>query len=224
MSKDIFIFFGPPGSGKGSLSKILVDTLGWSQFSTGDMCRKHISEQTEIGKRIDFAIKSGKLVSDDLIVAMVEDWLLNDAPRDKTLIIDGCPRTVAQARFLFKLVEEKFSNYNIRLINLTSPDQVLIDRILNRLICSNKKCQAVYSSTPGSTQKPKNIDKCDLCGSPLVRRSDDTEDAIRERLATYNKHADEVLNYFVSVGKVIEEVDAAKPLQEVFAEFKKKIS
>lgn len=224
MAKDIFIFFGPPGSGKGSLSKLLVDKLDWAQFSTGDMCRKHIAEQTELGKEIDFAIKSGKLVSDDQIVAMVEDWLINSAPKDTHLIIDGCPRTVPQAEALSKLVEGRFSDYNIRLINLTSSDQVLIDRILNRFICSNKKCQDVYSGLSGSTQSPKTEGICDSCGSVLTRRSDDTEEAIRERLSIYKQHAGNVLNFFTSAGKEIEEINSGRPLEEVFSEFKEKIS
>jgi adenylate kinase len=222
--RDIFVFFGPPGSGKGSLSKLLVDRLDWVQFSTGDMCRKHIADQTELGKEIDFAIKSGKLVSDDQIIAMVNDWLVNVAPKDAPLVIDGCPRTIAQAESLSNLIEKKFPNCNIRLINLTSSDEVLIDRILNRFICSNKKCQIAYSASKGSTQQSKIVGQCDACGERLVRRADDNEEAIRERLTIYRQHADGVLNYFVSIGKDIEVIDAMRPLEKVFSDFKEKIS
>ena len=221
--KDIFIFFGPPGAGKGSLSQLLVDKLGWAQFSTGNACRKHIAEKTKIGKEIDFAIKSGKLVSDELVIDMVEDWISNEAPKDKELILDGCPRTIAQAEYLSKIIHDKFNDRNIRLIRLTSSDEVLIDRLLNRMICSNKQCQTVYSAIKDSTQISEKKGICDVCGSELVKRSDDTKEAVSERLLIYKQHANDVLGYFASKGKKVEELNAEMPLSAVFSEFKNKI-
>ena len=90
----IVLFVGPPGSGKGTLSQKCVQELGWKQISTGDLCRAHIANETEIGKKIDFAIKSGKLVDDGLISQMVFEWFSEQKNGPHTVILDGYPRTV----------------------------------------------------------------------------------------------------------------------------------
>ena len=218
--RDIFIFFGPPGAGKGTLSALASSRLGWSFFSTGDACRKHISEGTKIGQSIDFAIKSGKLVSDDLIIQMVEHWLLNDAPKDSNLILDGCPRTLAQAEYLVNLIESKFPDCKLRVVELTSSDQVLVERILNRMVCSNKECQAVYSKSAESTHSKVN-GKCDKCGAILKRRSDDTEEAIKERLQTYAMHAKPVLDFLSKKGIRVDKIDAERQIEKVFKDLEK---
>src|SRR5438105_2140053 len=104
---NIFIFLGPPGSGKGSVSRLCIKDLGWVQLSTGNLCRKHIAKQTEIGKEIDFAIKSGKLVSDDLITNMVLEWFQKDFDDSHTVILDGYPRTIMQAQAFTKLFDKQ---------------------------------------------------------------------------------------------------------------------
>ncbi len=98
--KDIYIFIGPPGSGKGYIIPSMCKKVWLESISTGNLCRKHIAEQTEIGKQIDFAIKSGKLVSDSLIIAMVKNGCLANADQFDAVILDGFPRTIAQAQAL----------------------------------------------------------------------------------------------------------------------------
>ena len=114
--KSVFIFIGPPGSGKGTLSHLCVSSLRWVQLSTGNLCRKHIAEQTEIGKQIDFALKSGKLVSDSLINAMVHDWFSMTIQEADNIILDGYPRTVAQAEALHEYLQKNLSHVDVQVI------------------------------------------------------------------------------------------------------------
>ena len=110
--KNLIVFMGPPGAGKGSLSQLCVDEFGWVQLSTGFLCRKHIAAQTTIGRQIDFFIKSGKLVDDSLIVDMVEEWLAEQIDQQRGVILDGFPRSVVQAQALDEILKkfESISN------------------------------------------------------------------------------------------------------------------
>jgi len=134
------------------------------------MCRKHIAEQTQVGKAIDFAIKSGKLISDELVTSMIEQSLQEYLEKSLVIILDGYPRTVAQARQLAQLLETKFKNVRLKLVRFNVPDEVLIERLSERYICKNQNCQAVYSLLSGSQQAPKHDLTCDRCGQPLYRR------------------------------------------------------
>jgi adenylate kinase len=226
IAKNVFVFIGPPGSGKGSLSNLCVQKLQWVQLSTGNLCRKHIAEQTPIGKEIDFAIKSGNLVSDDLITAMVEDWLREEIqkPEEKTVILDGYPRTSEQAKAFDTLLKTQFKGLQLQVVRLNIPDATLVKRLSSRVVCQNKDCQAVYSLAEDSLLKPKRDMICDLCGSPLGRRKDDEISTIQERLHVYRKHEQGLLDYFKKIDQPIMELNAEKPLPMVFDEFKKMIA
>ena len=219
-NKTVYLFVGPPGSGKGSLSRLCVDKLNWVQLSTGNLCREHIARQTEIGKQIDFAIKSGKLVSDGLIVDMVKNWLEQSFTEKESVIFDGFPRTVPQADALEGLLSRSFNSSRLQVIHLLLSDDIIVDRLTNRYICQNDLCQAVYSLASGSTLSPKEHMVCDLCKSVLIRRSDDTEVSIRERLKTYHQHESNLLDFYRSKGKSILELNVAKPLDQVFEDFR----
>lgn len=220
MKRKVFIFIGPPGSGKGSLSNLCVDKLGWVQVSTGNLCRKHIMEQTAIGKEIDFALKSGKLVSDDLIIAMVEDWISEQIEKHDALILDGFPRTVVQAKALDQLVKDKFTSIDLQVVKFSVADQTVIDRLGSRYTCQNKDCQRVYSLAVGANLAPQRGMICDDCSSPLSRRKDDEAEAIKERLITYHKHAKDLLDFYTETGRSIQEFNVERPLQELFQDFK----
>ncbi len=212
---------GPPGAGKGSLAHLCVTDLGWQQLSTGNLCRKHIAIQSEIGKSIDFAIKSGKLISDDLITRMVTDWLSENISADEIVILDGFPRTIAQADVFNTLLKTAYNDCKLRVVRLTIPDDEVVMRLTNRFICKNKDCQTAYSMRKGSNLGPKVALRCDSCGSDLERRADDEESTIRERLAIYHKHEQDMLNFYARIGQPIYELDSAMSLTSIFLQFKK---
>lgn len=224
LNKEILIFLGPPGSGKGSISELCARNFGWTQLSTGNMCRKHIAEQTQVGKAIDFAIKSGKLVSDELVTSMVEQSLQEYLGKSSVIILDGYPRTVMQARQLAQLLDTKFKNVTLKLIRFNVPDEVLIKRLSARYVCKNQNCQAVYSLLAGSQQAPKHDTVCDRCGQPLYRREDDQPAAVKERLKMYHAYEQDLLNFYRSEkpDSVID-LKADKALTDVFEDFKTRV-
>ncbi len=219
-SRNVFVFIGPPGAGKGALSSLCVKALGWKQVSTGNLCRKHIAEKTDIGLQIDRAIKAGRLVSDSLISSMVEEQLAQIEEGDYTVILDGYPRTIAQAEELSKLLKDKLTTLTLCVVKMDISDQRVIDRLINRFICENNDCQAVYSKAIGSTLAPKHDTQCDLCKSPLIRRSDDTLEAVQERLKVYHQHEQSLLDFYISKRQSIKKINAELPLDTVFEDFR----
>lgn len=222
-SEEIYIFVGPPGSGKGSLANLCAERLGWNNLSTGNLCRKHIAEQTEIGKEIDFAIKSGKLVSDELISKMVEQWFVAEDAGQGVVILDGYPRTVKQAEIFDKLLKGSLENLKLHLVQLLVSDETVLQRLSSRLVCSNKECQAVYSAQPGSLCAPKVDSICDICASKVVRRVDDDESATHKRLQIYHQHTNSLLDFYRRMGYDIAKINVEKPLEMVFDDFIKTV-
>lgn len=218
---DLFIFIGPPGSGKGSLSQLCIQDFGWIQLSTGNLCRKHIAQQTEIGKQIDFAIKSGKLVSDSLVTSAVESWFAENVESAAGVILDGYPRTVAQAQALHELVMTGKYPLKLKVIKLSIPDEKILIRLCNRYMCVNIDCQAVYSLAPGSSQVPKKENICDKCGGSLTRRKDDEVEAVRERLKIYHKHEQDLLDFYQKTQFPITEFNVERSLEMIFDDFKR---
>jgi adenylate kinase len=222
-SEEIFIFVGPPGSGKGSLASLCAERLGWNNLSTGNLCRKHIAEQTEIGKEIDFAIKSGKLVSDELISKMVEQWFVVEDAGQSVVILDGYPRTVKQAEIFDNLLKSSLENLKLHIVQLLVSDETVLQRLSSRLVCSNKECQAVYSAQAGSLCAPKVDNVCDICASKVVRRVDDDESAIHKRLQIYHQHTNNLLDFYHKMGYDIVKINVEKPLEMVFDDFMKTV-
>lgn len=218
--QNVFIFIGPPGSGKGSISSLCTEKFGWKQLSTGNLCRKHIARQTKIGKEIDFAIKSGKLVSDSLITGMVIDWFMQMGDQDGITILDGFPRTRAQAESFNELLEKQLDHLKLHVIRFGIRDESIIARLCGRYICQNKECQAVYSLLPGSALAPQCENVCDKCGMVIGRRKDDEENAVRERLEIYHRHEKQLLDFYRQIERHIHEIDADKSLHQVFEDFK----
>ena len=218
----IYTFLGAPGAGKGSLSGLCVSQLGWTQISTGNLCRWHIAEQTEVGREIDFAIKSGKLISDELMTNMVAEQLHRLAvAAERNVILDGYPRTVPQAKSLYEQLQGESARYVLRVVLLEIDKDEVVARLNSRMVCSNKACQAVYSTRFESGMRSKQAGICDLCGSTLEHRKDDAEETIMTRLAQYEKHVTPLIEFYESVGQRIVKLNANKPIVEVFANFKK---
>lgn len=207
---NIIIFLGPPGAGKGTLSKLFVDKLNWIQLSTGDILRENISNKTELGEKVDFIIKSGKLISDELIIQIVKDWLLKNLKDSSKVILDGFPRTENQAIELKKMLASSLKNTDLILIRLKISESVLVSRLLNRTICSNQECKAIYSLV--QYKEPL----CSLCSSKLTIRPDDELNAIKDRLKLYSQNENLILDIFKRSGIKIIDIDVEKPIQEIY--------
>jgi adenylate kinase len=198
----VFSFFGPPGSGKGTLAQKLVENYGYIMLSTGNLCREHVAKGTQLGKQFDHYLKQGQLIPDDIITTMVIEWLEGQGGFNTPIILDGFPRTKGQAHLLCAFFESKQSKYVFRVIFFESTDDVIIKRLLGRRVCSNKKCQVPVSSTEKSTS-------CKFCGGLLERRDDDKEDVVRARLALYPQHRDALLVFYKNIGQQIEKLDTS---------------
>ena len=186
------IMLGAQGTGKGTVAGILSEKLGIPQVSTGDIFRKHIKEETELGVEANKYIKNGQLVPDDITVPMVANRLEEDDAKNG-VILDGFPRTIAQAEKLDEMLAKKGNKIDM-VINLTTPRDEIIERILTRRVCSNQACKATYNLV---MHPPKVEGICDKCGAELVQREDDTsEEAIRRRLAIYDEQTSPLVEYY----------------------------
>lgn len=189
------VMLGAPGTGKGTAAKILAKRLNLPHISTGDMFREQIKNQTELGKEADSYISKGLLVPDELTIRIVKDRL--SAPDTKNgVILDGFPRTLEQAKKLTEIFSEKNDKIDI-VPELAIPDEVVIDRIVNRATCSNKECGEIFNL---KFKKPKIEKKCDVCGSELSTRSDDNVQTVKQRLEVYYKNSEQLINYYEEMG------------------------
>lgn len=191
----IIIMLGAPGTGKGTIAGILSKKLRIPQVSTGDIFRKNIAEKTELGKLVESYISNGKLVPDDVTVKLVEDRLKAEDATNGA-ILDGFPRTVAQAEALDELLSNSNKNVDIT-INLLTPEEEIIERVVNRRICSN--CKKVYNLV---LNPPKKDGICDDCGSDLEARADDNEETIKNRLQTYFEQTSPLVDYYNKKGNL----------------------
>ena len=191
----VIIMLGAPGTGKGTIAGILKENLGIPQVSTGDIFRKHIGEQTELGKLAEKYISEGKLVPDDVTIGLVENRL-EDNDVQEGIILDGFPRTVKQAEELDKILEKKGKKVDL-VINLTTPEDEIIERIVNRRICS--KCKTVYNLV---LNPPKQEGICDKCGSKLIQRKDDNPETVKERFNSYIEQTSPLVEYYNKKGNL----------------------
>lgn len=197
----IIIMLGAPGTGKGTVAEILQEKLGIKQVSTGDIFRKNIKERTEIGVLAEKYISKGNLVPDDVTIAIVKDRL-EKPDVENGIILDGFPRTLKQAEELDKILAQKGKKVD-KVINLTTPDEEIVERVANRRICSNQECKAVYNIV---LNPPQVEGICDKCGHELIRRKDDTEETIRLRLKNYYEQTSPLVEYYEKQGKLLTEV------------------
>lgn len=197
----IIIMLGAPGTGKGTVAEILQEKLGIKQVSTGDIFRKNIKERTEIGVLAEKYISKGNLVPDDVTIAIVKDRL-EKPDVENGIILDGFPRTLKQAEELDKILAQKGKKVD-KVINLTTPDEEIVERVANRRICSNQECKAVYNIV---LNPPKVEGICDKCGHELIRRKDDTEETIRLRLKNYYEQTSPLVEYYEKQEKLLTEV------------------
>ena len=193
----IIIMLGAPGTGKGTVASILTGKLNIPQVSTGDIFRKHIKEKTELGKLAESYISKGELVPDDVTIGLIENRM-EEQDVQNGIILDGFPRTVKQAEELDKLLAKKGKKVDM-VINLTTPEDEIIERIVNRRICSNSDCKTVYNLV---LNPPKVEGVCDKCGSELIQRKDDTIETVKSRLDSYFKQTSPLVEYYEKQGNL----------------------
>jgi adenylate kinase len=189
------ILLGAPGAGKGTVAKLLTEFDGSVQISTGDILRAAVKEGTELGKKAKEYMDKGDLVPDSLIMEIMEARL-QEPDCQKGFILDGFPRTIPQAEELKKLL----AKLNIKLdfvANLDVPREVVLDRLTTRRTCSNPACQEIYNIKSNPTAEGN---KCKKCGSPVIQRADETEEAITYRLETYNEKTAPLIGYYEKEG------------------------
>lgn len=198
------VMLGAPGSGKGTAAKILSKKTGLPHISTGDMFREQIKKETELGKLANSYISDGGLVPDEVTIDIVRDRLKWEDAKNG-VILDGFPRTEAQAKALDEILKEQGKKVTI-VPELVIPTQIIIERILNRATCSNKECGAIYNT---KFKPPKVEGICDICGSKLITRNDDNEETIKKRLEVYHKNSKDLIEFYKekSVLKTIEPED-----------------
>ena len=191
----ILIMLGAPGTGKGTVAAKLATKLNIPQVSTGDIFRKAIAEKTPVGVEAEKYISQGMLVPDDITIKIVEERL-KDADVQNGLILDGFPRTIEQAEALDTMLSK--INREITLaINLETPEEEIIDRIVNRRVCSNQDCKTVYNT---KLNPPKVDGICDKCGSQLIQRKDDNEETVKNRLVAYYKQSAPIVDFYKNKG------------------------
>jgi adenylate kinase len=207
------VLFGPPGCGKGTQAKRLQASTGLVQLSTGDMLRAAIASGSDVGNRVKDVMAAGNLVDDETVIAMLSVRI--DAPDcEKGFILDGFPRTVAQAEALDTLLEGKGIELNA-VVEMTVNDEALIKRISGRYSCGN--CGAGYHDT---FKKPETEGICDECGGDKFdRRADDNAESVRIRLEAYRNLSAPLLPYYRDRGK-LNAVDGMLDMDEVEKEIK----
>lgn len=217
----LFLFMGLPGSGKGTISHMCTTKLGWIQLSTGNLCREHIQNQTELGKHIDFIIKSGKLVEDEIIIEMIKQWLMQVLNSEAVVILDGFPRTMRQAHLLDEILRNLNIQIQMEILHFDIESEKIIDRILHRAVCTNKECQQVYSLKPASDLAPQSHGVCDRCNASLIKRSDDTVESIRKRFEIYHYNEQDIMKYYLERGLNPSIINADRFVDEIFEDVKK---
>jgi adenylate kinase len=189
------ILLGPPGAGKGTQAKRLVDERAMVQLSTGDMLREAKTSGTEMGRRVAEVMDKGQLVTDEIVIGLIEEKLEHGAGGG--FIFDGFPRTLAQADALGDLLARKGQALDA-VIEMQVDDAALVARITGRFTCGN--CGEVYHD---QTRPTKTAGTCDVCGShDLKRRADDNEVALRTRLMEYYKKTSPLIGYYYAKGQL----------------------
>jgi len=191
------VLLGAPGSGKGTQAKLLVEKYSIPQISTGDLLRAAVSAGTELGKKAKATMDAGQLVSDDIVLGIIQERL--GKPDAKSgFILDGFPRNIPQAQALDAMLARLGQPLQLALL-VDVDTEVLMKRLTGRRSCSSSSCGAIYNIYFSA---PKTSGKCDKCGSALQHRSDDNEQTVRNRLQVYNSQTAPLVSYYKAQGKL----------------------
>ena len=201
------VLLGPPGVGKGTQAKILSERTGLAHISSGDLFRENLKNQTELGKLAQTYMSKGELVPDDVTIAMIRDRLNRPDSRSGA-ILDGFPRTPAQADALEKMLEE-FKGHVDAVPFIMGSEEVLIHRLGGRWTCRANGHIFNEHSNP-----PDNSGVCDFDGSELYQRDDDKAETVKRRIQVYLEQTSPLIHYYRVRGKLIE-IDGMQPIEDV---------
>ncbi|WP_045517298.1 adenylate kinase [Clostridium sporogenes] len=202
------ILLGPPGAGKGTQAKLISEKFSIPHISTGDIFRANIKEKTPLGIEAKRYIDNGQLVPDEVTIGIVKDRLKKD-DCDNGFLLDGFPRTVAQAEALDEFLKGINKDLDVALL-IKVPEEFILERMTGRRVCTS--CGASYHIR---FNPPKIEGKCDICDNELIQRKDDTEATVKERLEVYSKQTYPLINYYKDNG-IISEVNGTESIDEVF--------
>ncbi len=202
------IFLGPPGAGKGTQAKMLIEKYGVPQISTGDMFRAALKDKTPLGMKAKEYMDKGQLVPDEIVIGLVEERLKQDDCK-RGYILDGFPRTVAQAEALDKALTKMGSKID-HVISMEVDNKELVKRLTGRCTC--RKCGAMYHVI---FKPPVNKNICDKCGGELYQRDDDTENTVVSRLEVYDAQTKPLIDYYEKQG-MLKPVPGTGSIDEIF--------
>ncbi|NOX36517.1 MAG: adenylate kinase [Calditrichaeota bacterium] len=207
------ILLGAPGAGKGTQAKRIMEQYRIPQISTGDILRAEVQAQTELGKLVKSIMDQGKLVSDDIMIKIIEKRI-QQPDCQNGFILDGFPRTIPQAEALEALIQ-KLNSGKLKVIEISVPDDEIIKRISNRRVCRNcgKDYNLLFNPPP-----PDN--KCEVCGGEIIQRSDDAEETVRKRLTEYRNKTAALVEYYEKKNRLYR-VNGMQSIDRVFEDIQK---
>jgi adenylate kinase len=206
-----FVFLGPPGSGKGTQSALIIEKYKLPHISTGDMFRKAIAENSPLGIEADKYISKGELVPDDITISLLLKRLTG-ADCQNGFLLDGFPRTIAQAKALHEL-GIKIGKPIQLVLNLVIDEELLLNRVEGRRVCRDCNTSFNLKSKP-----PIIADVCDKCGGELYQRSDDNPESIKTRLHQHRTKTAPLLDYYREIGTTVANIDSLRDIPTVFKE------
>lgn len=206
----LIILLGPPGAGKGTQAEKIVKDYHLTYISTGEILRAAAKQQTNLGRKAKEYMEQGKLVPDDLVVAIVKERL-SEPDCAKGALLDGFPRTIAQAEFLEQALADAGKKLDV-VILLALDREELTTRLTGRRVCS--KCGANFHI---KFKPPSVRNVCDQCGGDLYQRADDTLEAVKERLDVYEAETKPLIGFYKEKGLLFS-VDGSRQIEEVYAE------
>jgi adenylate kinase len=212
------VLLGPPGCGKGTQAKLLSERNGLEHIGTGDILREAIRQQTPAGLRAHPYVEKGQLVPDDLVNDVVaERFNLNDPP--ECFVMDGYPRTLAQAVAFDQVLRQHYLDLTAVLL-LQVSDEEIIARVGERWSCPKPGCKATYHT---QSKPPKSPGVCDYCGTQLIQREDDRPETVRARLVVYHRNIGPLIGHYRVQG-LLHEIPGHGPIEQVYANITKVLS
>lgn len=203
------VLLGAPGVGKGTQASGVAKSLGVNCMASGDLFRDHLSRETELGSKAKSYMSVGELVPDEITIGMVTQWL-NKGEQTNGFVLDGFPRTIAQAKALDNVLINGAGSLD-RVIHIVVPVSELIERLSGRYICT--KCQKPYHLV---SSPPLIENQCDDCKAPIYQRDDDSSDAVKKRLEVYEEQTTPLVEYYLGAG-LLTEVDGVGEIDDVRA-------